>query len=129
MRRAPQDDLEQTIVGTDIQPAVGFDGQRAPVAADSGIDDTQQHGSGWKPLGIGGEQIGRRLGFAGRQIGKQRDHRDRRRLLLQYRGDLAGIRPLQTEIGEQHDHRFDYAAPGGDTATERGVNLSPGLPC
>jgi hypothetical protein len=125
-RRAPQDNLEQAIIGADIEPSVGFDDQRAAIAADSGIDDAQQHGSGRKPLAIGGEQIGRRLGFAGRQVGKQRDHRDRRRGLLQYRGDLAGIGPLQTEIGEQHNHRFDYAAPGSGAATEpRGNSNCP----
>ena len=45
------------------------------------------------------------LVFAGRNV-------QHIRRLPEYCGDLTGIGPFQAKIGEQHDHRVDYAALG-----------------
>src|SRR5204863_8796797 len=63
-----------------------------------------------KPCGIGGQQISRRFDLAGRQIGKQRDHRHFGCGLVQDGLDLDGVRGFESEIGDQHDHGSDYAA-------------------
>ncbi len=101
----PRQDREQSLVRPDEPASVDSHHHTRAPAADARVDHAQEHRARCETLCIGGQQVGRTLDIERREVGKQADHRNPRRLLLQHGLHLAGIGPVKTEIGYQHNHR------------------------
>jgi hypothetical protein len=100
----PLNQLEQAVARADVPAAVSLENNGWPRPADAGIDNAEKDGFRCKPFGVSRQQIGRCLGVANRRISKEVDRGRARRHLVQHRLHLTGIRPLQAEIGKQHNH-------------------------
>ena len=101
---APRDQLEQAVARAHVPVTVRLDNEGRTRPTDAGVDDAEKRRARRKPLRIGRQQIGGRLGIAGRRVGEEIDDGNARRHLMQYRLHLSGIGALQPEVGEQYDH-------------------------
>src|SRR5262249_40330375 len=105
------DQLEQAVAGADVPGGVGLEDEGRARAADAGVDDAEKRGPRRKPFGIGGQQVGRCLGIAGRRIGEEVDRRYARHHLVQHRLHLTRVGTVQAEIREQRDHVLARVRP------------------
>src|SRR5215831_3231382 len=98
------DELEDAVARADVPAVIGVENDGGPRAADTGIDDAEEYGAWRKPRRIGRQQIGGRLGVAGRRVGEEIDRGYARRHLVQHGLHLTRIGAVQAEIREQNNH-------------------------
>lgn len=130
LRGAAAQKLEKPVLRADIPARIRFEDARPPFASDAGIDDRQNDASRREPRRVGGKEVSAGFRTSRRRVGEKIDDRHPRRQEVQNGLHLAGIGPLETEIGKESDHAPEYrkAAASAQAAAARWAILVPQEP-